>query len=84
MRNYGLGRGKWVFVDWIGVEPGYGTQWGGDITEGWCVPHGISLKVHAPTVDPTIVIAADRPWEQDYISAYATFLEDGGVLRCWY
>ena len=84
MRSYGLGRGKWVFVDWIGVEPGYGTQWGGDITEGWCVPHGISLKVHAPTVDPTIVIAADRPWEQDYISAYATFLEDGGVLRCWY
>jgi len=84
MKNYGLGRGKWVFVDWMGIEPGYGVQWGGDITEGWCVPQGISLRVHAPTVDPTLVIAPDRPWEGNYISPYATFLEDGGTLRCWY
>lgn len=84
MRNYGLGRGKWVFVDWMGIEPGYGTQWGGALSQGWCVPHGIKLKVHKPTIDPTPVIVSDRPWEQDYISAYATFLEDGGMLRCWY
>lgn len=84
MRNYGLGRGKWVFVDWMGIEPGYGTQWEGALSQGWCVPHGIKLKVHKPTIDPTPVIVSDRPWEQDYISAYATFLEDGGMLRCWY
>lgn len=84
MRNWGLGRGKWVFVDWMGVEPGYGTQWGGAITEGWSVPHGITLKVHEPKVDYGLAIAADRPWEQGYISAYSTFLEDGGTLRCWY
>ena len=84
MRNWGIGQGKWVFVDWMGVEPGYGTQWGGAVTEGWCVPQGITLKVHEPTVDPTLVIAADQPWEQGYISAYSTFLEDGGTLRCWY
>ncbi len=84
MRNYGLGCGKWVFVDWMGIEPGYGTQWEGALSQGWCVPHGIKLKVHRPVIDPTPVIVADRPWEQDYISPYATFLEDGGILRCWY
>ena len=84
MRNWGIGRAKWVFVDWMGVEPGYGTQWGGAITEGWSVPHGITLKVHEPAVDHGLAIAADRPWEQGYISAYSTFLEDGGTLRCWY
>jgi len=68
----------------MGVEPGYGTQWGGEITEGWCVPHGIRLKVHEPAVDSSLAIAADRPWEQGYISPYSTFLEDGGTLRCWY
>lgn len=84
MRNWGIGRGKWVFVDWMGVEPGYGTEWGGAVSEGWSVPHGITLKVHEPAVDPAPVIVADRPWEQGYISPYSTFLEDGGTLRCWY
>ena len=84
MRNYGLGRGKWDFVDWMGIDPGYGTQLGGAISEGWCVPQGIALKVHTPTVHPARVIAADQAWEGEYISPYATFMEDEGVLRCWY
>ena len=84
MTRYGLGRGKWVFVDWMGIGAGYGTQWGGAIGEGWCVPHGIALKVHTPTVHPARVIAPNRPWEGGYVSPYATFMEDDGVLRCWY
>ncbi len=79
-----LGVGKWVFVDWLGIEPGYGTQWGGSLSEGWCVPEGIELKVHRPAVNPIRVIIPDRPWEDNRISPYATFLEDDGILRCWY
>jgi len=84
MRHYGLGRGKWVFVDWMGVEPGYGTQWSRATSSGFCVPQGISLKVHPPDVDPALVIAPDRPWENGYLRSYCTVIQDGGVLRCWY
>ena len=84
MRDYGLGQGKWVFIDWIGIEPGYGTQWGGELSEGFCVPHGLELKVHRPAVDRTPLIPADRPWDNCGISAYATFMHDEGRYRCWY
>jgi len=83
MRHYRLGQGKWVFVDWMGIEPGYGTAWGGAISEGFCVPEGIELKVHPPDVSREFVIPLDRPWEQG-MSAYATFMKDEGVYRCWY
>jgi len=84
MQNYGLGRGKWVFVDWMGVEPGYGTAWGGARGTGWCVPQGIELKVHPPAVDPNPAILPDRPWEASYLSPYASFIQEDGVYRCWY
>ena len=45
MHRYELGRGKWVFVDWIGVEPGYGTRWGGEGSGGFCVPEGVEFRV---------------------------------------
>ena len=68
----------------MGVEPGYGTQSGGDITEGWCVPQGVTLEVHTPVVEPQAVIAPDKPWERNHVSGYSTFLEEGGAYRCWY
>jgi len=91
MRCNSFGDGKWVFVDWMGIEPGYGTAFRPDCTErqekpfrGFCVPQGISLKVHTPYIDPTPIIVPDRPWENRGISPYATFMEDEGILRCWY
>ena len=84
MRHYQLGTGKWVFVDWMGIEPGYGTAWGGAISEGFCVPRGLALRAHKPRVEETPVLAPECPWEAGGISPYATFLEDGGVFRCWY
>ena len=84
MRDYGLGRGKWVFVDWIGIEPGYGTQWGGALSQGFCVPQGVELKVHRPAMNRAPAIAADRPWDNFGISPYATFMKDEGRYRCWY
>ena len=83
MRHYCLGQGKWVFLDWMGVDPGYGTAWGGAISEGTYVPEGVELKVHEPRFEREFAIPLDRPWETG-MSAYATFMEDDGMLRCWY
>jgi len=84
MRNYQLGHGKWVFLDWMGIEPGYGTAWGGAITDGFCVPEGVELRAHRPAVSWEPVICSDRPWENIRLASYATFLEDEGRFRCWY
>jgi len=83
MRHYGLGAGKWVFVDWVGVEPGYGTRWDGEVSTGFCVPQGVALRVHRPDVVRAPAVALDRPWERGLV-AYATVLHDQGLLRCWY
>ena len=94
MRPYDFGKGRWVFIDWLGVEPGYGTKWPekekseragmqGEPSLGYCVPEGIRLKVHTPDVVPEFAIPLDRPWEKG-MAAYATFLEDNGRFRCWY
>lgn len=84
MRHYRLGQGKWAFIDWMGIEPGYGTAWGGAMSEGFCVPRGIALRVHKPRIEPEPVLWPEHPWETNGISPYATFLEDGGRFRCWY
>ena len=83
MRHYCFGQGKWVFLDWMGVDPGYGTAWGGAISEGTYVPEGVELKVHEPRFEREFAIPLDRPWETG-MSAYATFMKDDGMLRCWY
>lgn len=84
MRNYNFGRGKWVFIDWLGIEPGYGTCWSGAARAfGYCVPRGVELCTHAPDVVQEFCLPIDRPWEKGF-TAYATFLADGGVFRCWY
>jgi hypothetical protein len=83
MRDYGFGTGKWVFIDWMGIDPGYGTQWSGKASSGYCVPRGVELRTHTPNVDPEFCIPLDQPWETG-CTAYATFLEDQGVFRCWY
>ena len=83
MRHYNFGTGKWVFVDWMGIEPGYGTRWSGEESTGYCVPRGVELRTHAPDLVPEFCIPLDKPWEKG-CTAYATFLEDGGVSRCWY
>ena len=84
MRHYRIGHGKWVFVDWMGIEPGYGTAWGGTVTEGWCVPEGIELEVHPPAVDLEPALLPDRPWEANYLSPYASFIQEDGIVKCWY
>ena len=94
MRHQAFGTGKWVFVDWMGIEPGYGTPWPGTTPPaagrapnepfaGYCVPRGVELRAHTPDVEPECVIAIDQPWEAG-MAAYATFLADGGRFRCWY
>jgi len=83
MRHCGFGTGKWVFVDWLGIEPGYGTRWSGEPSSGYCVPSGIELRTHMPNVASDFCIPLDRPWEKGGV-AYATFLDDDGLFRCWY
>ena len=83
MRHYDFGNGKWVFIDWLGIEPGYGTRWGGGESAGYCVPRGVELRTHAPDVVPEFCLPLDKPWEKGS-TGYATFLEDGGIFRCWY
>ena len=48
------------------------------------MPQGVTLEVHTPAVEPQAVIAPDKPWEQNHVSGYSTFLEEGGTYRCWY
>lgn len=83
MRDYNFGTGKWVFLDWLGIEPGYGTPWNGEATAGDYVPRGIELRTHAPDVVPAFCLPLEHPWERGS-TAYATFLEDNGLFRCWY
>lgn len=100
MRHYGFGRGKWVFVDWMAIEPGYGVAWKGAITDGYCMPEGVRIAVHQPMLDFTPVIAATpgAAHEQTGIG-FACFLHDpnysdsgddlrgdfrGAPFRCWY
>ena len=78
-----IGTRKWVFVDWVGIDPGYGTRRDGELSDGFCVPEGLTLKPHRPYVDTAMVIQPDRPWEKQ-ILAYATFMKDGDMCRCWY
>lgn len=84
MRQNNFAKGKWVFIDWLGIEPGYGRCWNdGKSTSSFCVPHGVELRTHTPDVLPGFCIQLDKPWEKGY-TAYATFLEDSGMFRCWY
>lgn len=85
MSHQRLGRGKWVFIDWEGIWPGYGTdQQGRDLPYGFLVPYGIELRAHAPRVEQEAVLAPEHPWESGGIHSYTTFLEDRGRFRCWY
>jgi hypothetical protein len=85
MRTYDFGTGKWVFIDWMGIDPGYGTAWSGaDSVAGEDQPVGLTLKVHRPRVIPEWVIAPDRPWDREGVSPYASFLEHQGRFHCWY
>jgi len=85
MKHYDFGKNKWVFVDWMGIDPGYGTAWSGDESiPGENQPVGIELKVHRPRVEPGWVVAPELPWEKMGVSPYASFLEDRGRFHCWY
>ncbi|MFH1006062.1 MAG: hypothetical protein V1800_01005 [Candidatus Latescibacterota bacterium] len=78
-----LGVGKWVFIDWSGIEPGYGVRCDGSAGDGFCVPQGIALRIGIPEVQRELVIAMDRPWESGP-PCYATVMRDQGMFRCWY
>jgi len=41
------------------------------------------LQTHAPDVVPEFCLPLDKPWEKGS-TAYATFLENAGLLCCWY
>jgi hypothetical protein len=84
MRPYDFGTGKWVFIDWMGLDPGYGTPWGGAAGDGFCVPEGLVLKAPRVTVEPEPVLRPEYPWEDAMVGVYATVLDDEGLLRCWY
>ncbi len=84
MRSYNFGKGKWVFIDWLGIEPGYGTHWDEAEAAGYCAPYGLKLKTHTPDVVPEFSIPLDKPWEKGSAGFYATFINDRGIFRCWY
>ena len=45
MRHYQWGKGKWVFIDWMGIWPGYGTdQQGRNLPHGFLMPYGVELR----------------------------------------
>ena len=49
MRHHGFCTGKWVFIDWMGIDPGYGTAWSSDPSiAGEDQPVGLELKAHRP------------------------------------
>ncbi len=49
MRHYQWGKGKWGFIDWAGIWPGYGTdQQGRNLQHGFLMPYGIELRAHKP------------------------------------
>lgn len=91
MRDYGFGKGKWVFIDWMGIEPGYGTIWPGSeqaarspIGNSYCMPRGVRIKAHKGYALPEPVQVSGAPDQGFAEHAYATFLLDDGTYRCWY
>ena len=74
---------KYVFLDWCGIEAGYGTKWPG-YNSPLFTPSGIRLKVHKPLLEREPVFYPDKKWEQCCVNGYATFMEDEGMIRCWY
>jgi hypothetical protein len=85
MQHYQFGKGKWVFVDWLGIFAGYGADPGGrNLPHGFLMPHGIELVPHRPRVEDMPVLAPEHPWEKGGIHCWNTFLEDRGRFRCWY
>ncbi|MFC1454449.1 hypothetical protein ACFLQL_04625 [Verrucomicrobiota bacterium] len=85
MRHYQLGNGKWVFVDWMGVWAGYGTdQTGRNLPHGFLMPYGIELVPHKPRIEENPVLVPEHPWEAGGLHCWNTFLEDQGRFRCWY
>jgi len=86
MRHYGMGRGKWVFVDWMGIEPGYGTAWGGVLSDGYCMPEGVRIAVHRPVMDFDAPILEATPGMAHETCGIgnAMFMKDQGRFRCWY
>jgi len=83
MRHYLLGKGKWVFIDWLGIWPGYGTDQGGrNLPHGFLMPYGIELVAHTPRVEVAPVLVADQPWE--FAVTGGTLLADQGRFRWWY
>jgi len=74
---------KYVFIDWAGIEAGYGTKWPGFKNPHFS-PSGLRLKVHKPLLEREPVFYPDRKWENCNVNGYATFMEDEGMIRCWY
>ena len=85
MRHYQWGKGKWGFIDWAGICPGYGTdQQGRNLQHGFLMPYGIELRAHKPQIEAEAALAPEHPWEARGVHCYTTFLEDQGRFRCWY
>lgn len=83
MQNYAMGKGKWVFIDWRSIWPGYGTDQGGrSLPRGFLMPYGIELRAHKPRIEEAPVLMADRPWE--FAVTGGTLLADQGRFRWWY
>jgi hypothetical protein len=52
MRHYRLGQKKWVFIDWMNIFAGYGTDpQGRPLKHGFLVPRGIELRTHRPHIE---------------------------------
>jgi hypothetical protein len=75
---------KHVFVDWSGVEAGYGVAWGDDTPAPHLMPTGLRIESFIPEIDPEPVIVPEHPWEKLCVSAYATLFEDDGRFRLYY
>ncbi len=76
---------KHVFIDWFGVEPGYGTPWHNKVAMNHLfIPYGIRIKIHRPVLETEPAILPDRQWEGMCLGAYATFIREDGIYRAWY
>ena len=59
---------KHVFIDWIGVEAGYGTR-APESKKPNFTPSGVKLSVHKPVLEKEAVMIPDKRWEQFCINA---------------
>ena len=74
---------KHIFIDWNGVEAGYGFLAPGYEPQN-ASPYGVRILAEKPELDPVPALSADKPWEDRCLNDYTSVMKVGDTFRMYY